>query len=293
MMEADKRDFYAKAAKGLAASARLYNVDAVVHVEDTDDIWFWQQCLSQYRTGHYKFMRATTNEKGTSTTGCTQCLKYKDFLSRRFFICIDSDLRYLSGEDLRAEKGILQTYTYSWENHCAFAGKLQQAFDEVEGRKPFDFRSFLEGYSRIVYEPFLLMLHQERENHSRFKRGDFHRCVSLQYRQGDELGNGAAFLKRLQENLAAETVDMAAQYGFDVGVERGRYEALGLRETNAYLYVRGHDLYNALVSIGKKLCENTGVDFEQNVMRSALAFGQYDEITRIRTDIGKLQELPL
>ena len=36
MMEADKRDFYAKAAKGLAASARLYNVDAVVHVEDTD-----------------------------------------------------------------------------------------------------------------------------------------------------------------------------------------------------------------------------------------------------------------
>ena len=29
MMEADKRDFYAKAAKGLAASARLYNVDAV------------------------------------------------------------------------------------------------------------------------------------------------------------------------------------------------------------------------------------------------------------------------
>lgn len=81
MMEADKRDFYAKAAKGLAASARLYNVDAVVHVEDTDDIWFWQQCLSQYRTGHYKFMRATTNEKGTSTTGCTQCLKYKDFLS--------------------------------------------------------------------------------------------------------------------------------------------------------------------------------------------------------------------
>ena len=144
-----------------------------------------------------------------------------------------------------------------------------------------------------MYEPFLLMLHQERENHPRFRRGDFHRCVAFQYRQGDELDNGAAFLKRMQENLAAETVDVAAQYGFDFGVERGRYEVLELRETNAYLYVRGHDLYNALVSIGKKLCENTGVDFEQNVMRSALAFGQYDEITRIRTDIGKLQELPL
>lgn len=279
MTEADKRDFYAKAAKGLAASARLYHVDAVVHVEDADDIWFWQQCLSQYRMGRYKFMRATTNEKGTSTTGCAQCLKYKDFLSRRFFICIDSDLRYLSGEDLRAEKGILQTYTYSWENHCAFANKLQHAFDEVKGRKQFDFRSFLEGYSRIVYEPFLLMLHQERENHPRFKRGDFHRCVALQYRKGDENENGVAFLRRMQDNLAAETVDMAAQYGFDLEAERVRYKALGLRETNAYLFVRGHDLYNALVSIGKKLCKDTGVDFEQNVMRSALAFGQYDEIT--------------
>lgn len=31
MMKVDMRDFYAKAAKGLAASARLYNVDAVVH----------------------------------------------------------------------------------------------------------------------------------------------------------------------------------------------------------------------------------------------------------------------
>ena len=291
MTEADKRDFYAKAAKGLAASARLYHVDAVVHVEDADDIWFWQQCLSQYRMGRYKFMRATTNEKGTSTTGCAQCLKYKDFLSRRFFICIDSDLRYLSGEDLRAEKGILQTYTYSWENHCAFANKLQHAFDEVKGRKQFDFRSFLEGYSRIVHEPFLLMLHQERENHPRFKRGDFHRCIAHQYQQGDEHENGATFLRRIQENLAAKTVGMAAQYRFDLETERGHYAALGLHETNAYLYVRGHDLYNALVSIGKKLCEDTGVDFEQNVMRSALAFGQYDEITRIKADIEKLQEL--
>lgn len=121
----NKRDFYEKAAKGLATSTLLYNVDAVVHVEDWDDIWFWQQLLPKYRAGRYKFIPATMNEKGNRTTGCTQCLKYRDFLSQKFFICIDSDLRRLQGEILSAEDGVLQTYTYSWENHCAFAPRLQ------------------------------------------------------------------------------------------------------------------------------------------------------------------------
>lgn len=288
-MKADRQSFYADVAKGLAASAKLYHVNAVVHVEDADDIWFWQQLLSKYSPGRYKFLRATTNEKGHVTSGCTQCLKYKDFLSQKFFICIDSDLRYLSCEDLRAEKGILQTYTYSWENHCTFAAKLQKDFNERTGGKiPFDFCLFLEKYSHIVYRPFLLMLFQERVNHTGFRRGDFHRCIALQYQKGDENGNGATFLKRMEENLT-KADDIAGQCGFDFNAERERYAALGLHETNAYLYVRGHDLYNSLVSIGRKLCEGTGIDFEQNIMKSVLAFDQYDEITKIKTDIVKLQ----
>lgn len=38
------------------------------------------------------------------TTGCTKYLKYKDFLLKTFFICIDSELRYLQKEELLAEK---------------------------------------------------------------------------------------------------------------------------------------------------------------------------------------------
>lgn len=45
------------------------------------------------------------------------------------------------------------------------------------------------------------------------------------------------------------------------------YETKGLRKENVYLYVRGHCLYNSLVSIGKKLCEGTGMDFEQNILK--------------------------
>ncbi|MDO4165438.1 MAG: DUF4435 domain-containing protein [Bacteroides sp.] len=291
-MEADKDAFYEKAAKGLAASATLYGVDSVVHVEDKDDIWFWQQLLAKYRAKRYKFLPATTNEQGNRTSGCTQCLKYKKFLSQKFFICIDSDLRYLQEEKLFAENGILQTYTYSWENHCAFASKLQRSFDECTHEQVnFDFIDFLQHYSQIVYQPFMLMLYQEREGLADFNRDKFKQCISLQYKRGDELNNGSQFLERLSVSLKDAMKDVMDNCNFDYEKESTFCATKGVWESNVYLFVRGHCLYNSLVSIGTKLCEGIGVDFEQNILKSALAFEQYDEISRIKTDIGKLNAL--
>lgn len=291
-MAADKDTYFKDVAKGLAASTTLYKVDSVVHVEDKDDIWFWEQLLPKYRAGRYKFKPATMNEKGNRTTGCTQCLKYKDFLSQKFFICIDSDLRYLFNEDISASNGILQTYTYSWENHCVFAAKLQQSFESyTQNGKVFDFVLFLQRYSDIVYKPFLLMLYQEKNRLTDFGRDTFRQCISLQYRKEDELKNGEQFLKRLSSLLSDKTQSIIENCGFDFENESAYYATLGVKEENAYLYVRGHCLYNSLVSLGTKLCENMGVDFEQNILKSALAFEQYDEISQIKKDIRLLNVL--
>ncbi len=292
MMAADKKSYYEDTAKGLAASALLYDVDSVVRVENRYDIWFWRQVLSKYRNKRYKFMPATQSNKGNATSGCAECLKYNGFLSQRFFVCIDSDLRYLSGENISANQGVLQTYTYSWENHCAFAAKLQRQFDEhLQGERTFNFISFMQRYSQIVYKPFLLMLYHERNGLDSFKQGTFRRCISLQYRNGDETDDGALFLQRMEEALRTATDGIIDTCGFDIGKESARYSAFGLNETNAYLYVRGHCLYDSLMSIGRKLCEGTTVDFEHNIMKSALAFDEYDEINKIKTDIGILNNL--
>lgn len=293
-MDADKENFYESTAKRLAASTVFYRVDSVVHVEDIDDIWFWQQFLTKYRPGRYKFYPATTNENGNRVTGCTQCLKYKDFLSQKFFICIDSDLRYLLDEEISAENGILQTYTYSWENHCSFAERLQAKFDKLTGRgNRFDFVAFLQRYSEIVYEPFLIMLYQERNGHTEFGRDAFRRLISLIYRKGDEVSNGEQFLKRLDAGIQEALDSIGEVRGFNFRAESEYYAVKGLDRNNAYLYVRGHCLYNALTSIGKKLCEGAGVDFEQNILKSELAFECYDAISRIKSDIGKLNKLKL
>jgi hypothetical protein len=291
-MDADKRAFYEAAARGMAASTLMYGVDSIVHVEDKDDIWFWQQLLAKYRAGRYKFKPATTNEKGNRNTGCTQCLKYRGFLSQKFFVCIDSDLRYLLDEAISAEDGILQTYTYSWENHCAFASQLQQTFDKYTHKgKEFDFSVFLSGYSEVVYEPFLLMLYQLKNGLTEFDRDKFRTIISLQYRRGDEKNNGKQFLDRLSLDLQTATKNIKDTCGFNMADESVYYETKGLRKENVYLYVRGHCLYNSLVSIGKKLCEGTGMDFEQNILKNALAFEQYDAISRIKADIGILKTI--
>lgn len=291
-MNADKKEFYRLSAKRFAASTFIYKVDALVHVEDEDDIWFWRQILSRYRQARYKFLPGSKSEQGRHTTGCIQCLKYKDFLTQRFFICIDSDLRYLLDEDISAKHGILQTYTYSWENHCCFAEKLQQDFAELSGRGDvFDFRVFLCEYSKILYKPFICMLYCERHGLSDFNRESLKHLISLQYRAGDELNNGQKILDKLVEK-AKEFIDQVIKKrDIDLREEGLRYASKGLVPENVYLYIRGHALYNLVNSIGNKLCEGLGIDFEQNILKSILPFNGYEALYKIEKDVSILNTI--
>ena len=91
--------------------------------------------------------------------------------------------------------------------------------------------------------------------------------------------------------LLEKTKDIIDNCGFDFNKESAYYATLGMKKENAYLYVRGHCLYNSLVSMGSKLCEDTAVDFEQNILKPVLAFEEYDEISEIKKDILLLKTL--
>lgn len=74
------------------------SIKAVVHLEDAEDIQFWNHQLQNAHPATYRYITYSKNGKGTNTRGCEQCLRYKPYLTKRFFICIDSDLRQLRGE---------------------------------------------------------------------------------------------------------------------------------------------------------------------------------------------------
>lgn len=289
-MDADKEDFYRNVAKRLAASTLLYRVDAIVHVEAQDDIRFWSKILNRFRPGNYKFLPASMNEYGNMTSGCTQCLKYRDHLSKKFFICIDSDLRYLLGEDISAYDGILQTYTYSWENHHAFAKSLNRRYKEVTGKNNFNFELFLSGYSAIVYKPLLFMLYNERNHLDFFNREDFRKCITVTFVNGNQKSDGLTMLRYMSRKFDRAVSKIYGQSDFDFQEEAHRYAQLGLREDNAYLYVRGHCIYNTLVSIGHKLCEKNNVNFERDILLKTLEF-EYEEMQKISRDIKRLNSL--
>ena len=89
---------------------------AVVHLEDAEDELFWDHQLQKASPATYHFLAYSKNDRGNEARGCEQCLRYRHFLTNRFFICIDSDLRQLRGEEgLSPDNFIAQTYAYSWE----------------------------------------------------------------------------------------------------------------------------------------------------------------------------------
>ena len=133
------------------------SIKAVVHLEDAEDKLFWSNQLQKAFPATYLFITYSKNEKGNDVHGCEQCLRYKPYLTKNFFICIDSDLRQLKGEErLSAGVNIAQTYAYSWENHFCEAEHLQKRFAESVSDSNFDFRAFLQNLSAIVYLNLIL-----------------------------------------------------------------------------------------------------------------------------------------
>lgn len=275
MTEGEKQ-FYKSVAARRASSTALYGVKSIVLVENQNDIWFWQQVLNHFSFGKVNFIYSTQNERGNTTDGCTQCLKYVDFFSSRFFACIDSDLNFLS-HTLPQSDYLVQTYTYSWENHCAYSETLSQNYATAvaNGATDFDFRSFLCEYSRLVYKPLLAVLESYISPHELWQ------SINIQYNAGDEKDGGNPALEKIKTNIKALGDMSLSQDAI------AKYEKMGLNEQTAYLYVRGHNILNMLNAIGRALC-GKHYEFTNSVLQGGLKY-DYVEMQKIGNAINVIK----
>ena len=174
---------FANAAKRFALDAKMFRCRAAVHVENKDDIAFWSAVLKHFRPGDkFHFIAGSRNEYGNETYGVTQCLKYFPYLSPDFFICIDSDYRYLLRErHIDVKHFVIQTYTYSFENHHCFADGLDDVCCRVTRLKNtvFDFNRFLTEFSNILYELFIWHLYFQNADPIRFSQFEFDHYLNL------------------------------------------------------------------------------------------------------------------
>ncbi len=307
-----REDHYAQAAKRFSLDAKMLRCRAAVHVENKDDIVFWGQIFRYFcPKERFHFLSVSRNENGKMTSGVTQCLKYYRYLSPVFFICIDSDYRYLQQEKgINVHHFIFQTYTYSIENHYCFSGELDEICSRVtkEQNNLFDFRKFLSDYSRIIYDLFIWHLYFLNSDPTCFPKYSFNQYINAAAcKPAPSIrDNGKHSLDELRRKVEGRVRHFHREYpSADLEFIREKYGKLGLMPETTYLFVRGHNVYDMVSCILKEVCkvllknakdrkntaeaiaglyrEKGSVDTE---LKQRIKYGSYDAIKLIEKDIN-------
>ncbi|MDE7465195.1 MAG: DUF4435 domain-containing protein [Muribaculaceae bacterium] len=260
---------------------RYRDTIAVIHVEDEDDKNFWLAQLKNVKKGNYHFITRSKSEAGNNTKGCEQCLKYRPYTNDKFFICIDSDLRLLRGEESFTPKNyIAQTYAYSWENHSCEANHLENRFKEKVPDSKFSFVTFLTQLSNIVYKPLLyLVYHNTSELNLKWNITKFNRCIPTQLRRDNLEENGKQYLLKVKQHFDEELTYLSLPEDFAIE---------GLNSEYAYLHIQGHKLYDLIVNIGSMLCKGKRVAFKSEVLDSGFPVSGYMEIDNVQSDLTSI-----
>lgn len=271
-------DWIRKQARLYQNLARTIRYQAVVHLEDKEDEYFWDYQLQSVRPGRYRYLYYSKSNKGTDSRGCEQCLRFRPYLTDRFFICIDSDLRLLRGErGLAATNHIAQTYTYSWENHLCEATHLNKRKDKAITDSDFDLQLFLQSFSKIVYMPLLYLIQYgaDSKTNQMWNISKFNSCIPLQPSRTDLIDNGAVYLAKVKDNFNKALADLPN--------EAKKVESI--TEENAYLHIQGHQLNKLVMHIGSMLCGRTAIAFKTDILDKSLHINGYDEIDSLQSDL--------
>ena len=211
-------------------------------------------------------------------------------MSKDFFVCIDSDLRFLLKEQVICkERYVAQTYTYSWESHFCVAQRID---DLLLAKFPklsenFNFESFFANFSKVVYRSLLFLLYlKEKDVLGDFEK-QFNACLPKQCTMVEYENNGLGLVEDLEKSLVLLCETNANWEMFNVGVEAANFDLSYLTENNAYLFVRGHNIFELILYIGKKfLCKDTDVSFYNDIVLSAFDVNSsYAELDAIKRDL--------
>lgn len=244
-----------------------------VYLESEDDKYFWHYVISEHTSREVEYVCYTKNKEGVDVRGCKQILKFLPFFDADFFACIDSDYRRFGIESsVSAEQYVAQTYTYSWENQICYAGGLQRRTSQIYGQQAdkFDFVCFLEAYSKVLYPYFAFVFYLYRKGVDGFTAKDFRNMLPGSCSHQEMASNG----KQLVESLDAKFRVLCSTHvlwpTFQKDLYEGKVDLMEMVPENAYLYVRGHNIYALIRYIGKTIFAHSGINFETAVLRAPL-----------------------
>ncbi|GHT00922.1 hypothetical protein AGMMS49525_00360 [Bacteroidia bacterium] len=313
MNEEDKK-YYKQLALDYRNAAKLRNCFAAVHVEAADDKIFWSKVFEHYLPQYsFHYITYSRTPKGETAVGCTACLKYHEggCLSKDFFICIDSDYRYLLREkDIDIEHFVFQTYTYSIENHYCYHECIESLFVKLGlNNNLFKVKDFLDALSKSLYRPFMYHLLSIKKADGLFLNADFENLINVSI----QTLNPSQIISELKKCIDSKIKLLKKEYDkSEIQTIESEYSKLklGLTSKNTYLYCRGHNMFSLIIKLAKKIHKelekekiqsytpNQKTDYFsqprnpiEDYLKEDVYFDKYSEIDKIKTDTKIYEQL--
>lgn len=147
---------------------------------------------------------------------------------------------------------------------------------------------FLSALSVVIYDAFVLMLTKKRLSHKGFTLDALCNCMDKV--QGNQkevlLNNGEGILVNIADNIECKLANVDPEKKDDLQATIQRLELLGINNSNCYMYMQGHSVFNLVCRIGKALLNES---FEYQVLMPSFSVDNvYQELDSIKEDITQI-----
>lgn len=275
----------------------------VAYVEGFEDVFFWSNLLRDIETEDYYFEVMLPSRDRLSMGKKTVLQNHLGERWGKYMIaCVDADYDYLmqgatpTSADVCKNPYVFHTYAYAIENFQCYAPALRNVcvMATLNDHRLFDFETFLHDYSTIIYPLFAWNIWAYRYGqHKYFSMSDFYNIVRL---QSMNYYHPERTLEALRHRVNAKITRL--HHTFPEGKKTYKplcieLEHLGVRPENAYLYMRGHDLFDGIVApLLQNVCDALRHERERNIKRYAVhRLQQQNELASYQHSTSAVEEM--
>jgi hypothetical protein len=265
---------YVQAANRLAGKHARKSI--VAYVESFDDVAFWSTLLRPLETEQFYF-EVMLPSKTSLCKGKKIALANQ--LGPNMIACVDADYDYLmqgaspTSKEVCHSPYVFHTLVYAIENYHCHAGSLHNVCVSatLNDRRIFDFEGFMQMFSEIIHPLFVWNVWCYREGKfKQFSMADFYRIVRLRdinlYHPEQELND----LRRRVNSKIARLQHQFPEAKKSYKPLKAELIELGVTPETTYLFMRGHDLLDGVVSVlTSKVCDLLRKERERDIHKYA------------------------
>lgn len=247
---------YVAAASKLGSKRQKRKI--VAYVEGYTDVLFWRNLLNHVESDEFCFQVMLPSRQSLQK-GKKSVLRNMlgPGFGRHMIACVDADYDYLMqgatpvSKQICASPYVFHTIVYAIENFQCYAPTLGNvcALATLNDREVIDLESFMESYSRTIYPLFLWSVWVYRSGlHGQFSMADLSQVIALSDFNVQRPEQALAKLERKVKVKRAWLERTFPKGKAKLPALEQELQQLGVRPETTYLYVRGHDVFEKVVS---------------------------------------------